>query len=232
MKRSRPTILDQHGRPVAFRLFEAGNTATRREHPGAFYNATQDTRDALPRGTWAQILSSGRFLFANVPIVRGALLEQAAYSFPLVPQYTGKDKAWGQEAERWLNDWHKICNVKGPPYTQHINSRIRMLAYKVDGDIGTVLTFGTSDFPLLQQYPRPPNRRPPRKFSDPPDRTIQRETHGQWCHCQRRRPPDRFQYPGRHRSRGPHHLRVRYFPDISARLLRPVPAAFPTWWPA
>jgi hypothetical protein len=150
MKRSRPTILDQHGRPVAFRLFEAGNTATRREHPGAFYNATQDTRDALPRGTWAQILSSGRFLFANVPIVRGALLEQAAYSFPLVPQYTGKDKAWGQEAERWLNDWHKICNVKGPPYTQHINSRIRMLAYKVDGDIGTVLTFGTSDFPLLQ----------------------------------------------------------------------------------
>lgn len=152
-------MLDYLGRPVrsARRFPSSGNqiyeAATNR------YNDTNgigswlynyDSAGVLSAANWKWILSAGRFLFANAPIVRGALTEMADYSFPLEPQYLGADKEWGAKAEEWLWEWYQIANVKGPQFSGGNLSRMRLLGYKVDGDVGTAFIKSESGFPQLQ----------------------------------------------------------------------------------
>jgi len=149
---SKSLILDQFGKPVSYNSFYQGGSPFRRGDisPQYIFSAPRDTTEQLTLPAWRQLMISGRFLFVNVPIVRGCLLEQANYSFPIITQYAGKDADWGKLAEEWLYEWKKINNVRGGPYDQHTNSRIRMLGYKVDGDIGTILTNSDNGFPLVQ----------------------------------------------------------------------------------
>lgn len=152
MRAERQSLLvDQFGRPMAYtNFFQGGNQLRNGDYTPEYAFTPQDTQLTLPIISWRQLMLAGRFLFANVPIVRGCFLEQANYSFPLTAQYAGKDKDWGKLAEAWLYEWKKINNVRGAPYDQHTNSRIRMLGYKVDGDIATVLTSTDNDFPQVQ----------------------------------------------------------------------------------
>jgi len=114
-------------------------------------DAARDTQALLPRCDWKQLLNSGRFLFANVPILRGALLEQASYSFPLEPHYTGEDDAWGRLAKEWLYYWKQQAEYRGGPFDCHVSARVRLLARKTDGDIGRLLTFDdATGYPRLQ----------------------------------------------------------------------------------
>lgn len=112
--------------------------------------ANKDTTELLSNTTWKNMLSSGRFLFANVPILRGAILEQAALSFPLGAHYVGRDKDWGKLAEDYIFHWQKFCNTKGPLYNAHTTARLRLIGRKVDGDIGTVWVAQPGDFPKIQ----------------------------------------------------------------------------------
>lgn len=149
----KPCFFDQHGRPMSpssYSFFESGDTTARRERPFYYYYAAQGTEQLLPTGSWMQLMSSSRFLFANVPIVRGALLEQANYSFPLMGHYMGKDKKFGSRAEGLLWDWKKRNNVRRGNFNQLTNSRIRMLGYKVDGDIGTAYVIDKDGWPAIQ----------------------------------------------------------------------------------
>jgi hypothetical protein len=152
MAKRSSTLYDAHGRQISYEFFEGGKTSGLRDRPVAYYNGANDTKSLLPTSGWKQLMSSGRFLFANVPILRGALLEQAAHSFPLMPQYTGKDKDWGKLAEEFIYEWQKDCNVRGRPYTAQTGSRLRMLGRKIDGDFGTVLTWRSPQdtFPQVQ----------------------------------------------------------------------------------
>lgn len=151
MSARRSSLVDQFGRPMAYEFFEAGDRYNSLDSDSpALYRAARDTDDNLKVGTWLQILNSGRFLFANVPLIRGALLEQAAYSFPLTVRYAGRDKDWGKIVEAWIYEWQKSNNVRGWPYDQLTNSRIRLLGRKVDGDIATIQTFGQDEFPKIQ----------------------------------------------------------------------------------
>jgi hypothetical protein len=147
------TILDQWGRPFALTTFWEGGDRFRNgdSSPMTYWNGGVDTEQLLPFGTWQQALSSARYLLANVPMIRGALLEQCLYSFPLEPHYRGKDKAWGKLAKQFLFDWRKTADVRGPAFDGHTSARIRLLGRKVDGDIGRILTFDRADnFPRLQ----------------------------------------------------------------------------------
>jgi hypothetical protein len=148
----KPLLVDYRGQPIAYSdFFQAGNPTQRQEYPARFYAADYDTANLLSACSLKTLRSAGRFLFANVDIIRGALLEQASYSFPLHARYTGADKAWGADiAEPWLWEWKKSNNLRGGVYDSHTNSRLRLLGYKVDGDIGTVLTFDELEYPKLQ----------------------------------------------------------------------------------
>src|SRR5688500_1770944 len=100
-------LLDQFGRPMSYSFFEGADQTGRREQPHFFYEAMNDFDELLPLGDWRQGVSSSRFVFANVPVIRGAIMEQARYSFPLQAHYAGLDKDFGREAEAWLWEWKK-----------------------------------------------------------------------------------------------------------------------------
>jgi hypothetical protein len=155
-------LVDQFGRqlargPRSISNFFEGGSSNRQENPAGFYNAAYDTHRSkwnpglLDVSTWRQMLSSGRFLFANVPMLRGALLEQCNFSFPLTAHYVGKDEEWGKLAEEWVYEWQKNCNVRGPLFHSGMISRLRLIGRKVDGDIFTALIRSKKgDFPKTQ----------------------------------------------------------------------------------
>lgn len=119
--------------------------------PSSWIDAARDTDKLLPEYDWKTLLNHGRFLLANVPILRGALLEQASYSFPLEPHYTGQDDDWGRLAKEWLYFWKMSADVRGQPYDCYTAARIRLLARKTDGDIARLLTFDEdTGYPRLQ----------------------------------------------------------------------------------
>lgn len=156
MSASAYRILDRRGAVVANGLtcapgtFFEGVSRSAKEGGHNFPNAAVDTHKLLPTSTWKQLLSAGRFLFANVPILRGAILEQANFSLPLSLHYAGQDKDWGKLAEEYLYERQRNSNVKGPLYTSSVVQRLRLIGRKVDGDIGTLLIDDKSGFSKTQ----------------------------------------------------------------------------------
>lgn len=149
------TVLDQFGKPVASinTFYEGGDRWRNGDRSMIFHHdGAQDTDKLLDVSTWADMMTAARFLFANEPMVRGALLEQACLSFPLTPQYRGKDKKWGDRVgEPWLNQWKANKTVRGPAFTNDICARLRLIARKLDGDCPWVLTHDKDDeFPRIQ----------------------------------------------------------------------------------
>lgn len=96
----------------------------------------------------------GRWLFWNVPVVRGMVLEQADLAVgTFLPQFYGENKDWGNKAEEWLFDWHKIFDIAGPPFDYDFWLQSLILLPIVDGDFGTLLTSTDSGYPMIQIIP-------------------------------------------------------------------------------
>lgn len=147
-----PLLVDQFGRPMALgNFYESADRFRDGDVTRAmFYGGQADTDKLLPIEDWKSLMDAGRYLFANSPLLKGALLEQANYSFPLEPHYCGKDLAWGRIAKEWLYYWKKQSDVKGAPFDAHTASRLRMVGRKVDGDLATVLARDNGE-PRLQR---------------------------------------------------------------------------------
>ena len=100
------------------------------------------------------MLSLGRFLYSNFSTVRGALQEQAGFaSSSYVAQYTGRNVAWGEQAEEWMRQHDKIIDVAGAPFNMRIYRRNLILAVLRDGDMGTVLVKTPNGYPKIQCIP-------------------------------------------------------------------------------
>lgn len=132
-------------------LFDHTNANNRYRRPMRSLN--QDARQLVPTGTHQQLVSAGRWLFSNFAPVRGALLEQATYSVqPFVPQYIGRDKEWGAQAEEWLANWHKVLDVQGQCDFEEL-LHLALISIKRDGDVGILLTQGQAGYPSVQMIP-------------------------------------------------------------------------------
>lgn len=141
MRTATSTIVDQYGNPIRYHFFEG---AKKPYGDTGFYGSrvtASDTQKLLGQFGWEALMRNGRFLFANVPMVRGAFIEKANHAFPLEPQYAGKnDSEWGDLATEWLWNWDNACTIRGAPYDQATCSRVRMLGRGMDGDILTIMT--------------------------------------------------------------------------------------------
>jgi capsid protein len=113
-------------------------------------DGTVDHSELMEEDHWRRIITTARYIFCTAPALRGALLEQASLSFPLHAQYTGEDKAWGEEAEEWLADWRKTANIRGAPYDAEATSRVRLISRKVDGDVATRFEFDATGAPRIR----------------------------------------------------------------------------------
>lgn len=122
-------------------------------HRRPLRSLNKETRQLIPTGTHQQLISAGRWLFGNFAPVRGALLEQCTYSVqPFIPQYVGKDLEWGERAESWLRDWHKIMDIQGRCDFEEF-LYLSLLSIKRDGDVGVLLTNTAGGYPAVQLIP-------------------------------------------------------------------------------
>ena len=100
------------------------------------------------------LMSLGRWMFYNIPEIQGAVLEQANLATStFIPQYVGRNREWGQQAEQWLREWHKIMDVTGWPFDYETYVQFLVINLIVDGDLGTLLTETDSGYPLIQTIP-------------------------------------------------------------------------------
>jgi|APGre2960657404_1045060.scaffolds.fasta_scaffold03325_5 capsid protein len=97
------------------------------------------------------MLSLGRWMFWNIPEIKGAILEQANLATStFIPQYSGRNRAWGERAEAWLKEWHKIMDVAGWPFDYQTYVKFLVVKPLVDGDMATILTETDSGYPQIQ----------------------------------------------------------------------------------
>lgn len=116
--------------------------------------ADKDTHSNVTNYGRRTLMTLGRVIFGNLPTVAGAIVEQAALSAEVfIPQYYGADRAWGDEAESWLLEWNKICDVAGPPYDFDSYLELIRIANVRDGDMGTLLTETPDGYPQIQCIP-------------------------------------------------------------------------------
>lgn len=114
----------------------------------------KDTHRTISNLGRRTLMTLGRWLFWNQPAVSGAILEQAMFaSENFQPQFWGKDKAWGDQAEAWLLEWEKICDVAGWPYDMTSYRELLVLSDLREGDMATLLTETPDGYPQIQLWP-------------------------------------------------------------------------------
>jgi hypothetical protein len=100
------------------------------------------------------LMTLGRHIFWNFPAMHGAIKEQADLSVSsYIPQYTGRNKTWGDLAEEWLFNWHQIMDLAGPPFDYDSFVRGKVIDPLVDGENYTLLTETTDAYPMIQVIP-------------------------------------------------------------------------------
>jgi hypothetical protein len=94
----------------------------------------------------------GTDLYANHPVIRSAINEMAYYSLGVwMPEYYGRNPAWGDLGEAWMYEHDKICNMDGGTMLDYRLNLVRGVF--VSGDIATVYTETAGGYPKLQQIP-------------------------------------------------------------------------------
>lgn len=149
IKRLSP-ILDQFGNRYRSQVYDVERAGTDRGIPyWAEYGGDRDITETLPAWTWKRSLNFARWLHGNSGLVSGALREMANYALPLQPRYVGKDKRYKKAAEEWLWNWDKISDIRGGMYSTQFQSRIRLSARKIDGDIGIIFAKRENGMPVV-----------------------------------------------------------------------------------
>lgn len=147
-------ILDQYGNPAyAERKFIAASQQYTRERPWQPISL-DDIQKLIPAHDRKVLVSASRRIYANMSEIQGVLTQQAFYSVgrAYLPQFEGKDKAWGDVATDWLqSQWYPIADVMGHDFRQMLYNLV--LAYRRDGENAMLLTEYEDGYPALQSIP-------------------------------------------------------------------------------
>lgn len=147
-------IVDQFGRTLGSSnlLYDAATPGRERPAPP---RVDRDSRQNLSQYGYRQLLAAGRYVYANCPALKSAIDTQAelAIGNGFLPQYYGRNKKWGRNAEELLNEWHKIMDVRGGVYDWQTNLKLWLKSIKRDGDVGIMPTQSASGYPLVQTIP-------------------------------------------------------------------------------
>jgi hypothetical protein len=113
----------------------------------------RDYWSLISPATHRQMLSDSRQI-ARMPMVRGATRQKAQYvcGGGLRPYYAGRNAKFGQMAEEWLEQWFKICNVRGRLYNWDQTWFVGCQSLDVDVDFFVLLTESESGWPRIQCF--------------------------------------------------------------------------------
>ncbi len=147
-------ILDQFGRNAGSSnlLHEAASPGRDRPAPP---RVDKDSRQNLSQFGYRQLLAAGRVIYANCSPLKNAIdiMAELAIGNAYLPQYFGRNKAWGDRAESLLTEWHKIMDVRGGVFDWQTNLKIWVKSIKRDGDVGILLTEASGGYPQVQTIP-------------------------------------------------------------------------------
>ena len=133
------------------RLIEAATQTQDRKTVGML---DQDVHKSVTSYGRRVLMTLGRHMFWRYPALQASILEQANLAVgSFIPQFTGKDKAWGELAEDALREWHKIMDVAGHPYDFDSFLQGKVVSPIVDGEDFTLLTENQEGYPLVQVIP-------------------------------------------------------------------------------
>lgn len=160
MAAARPfRFFDQHGRMMGPRVSQAAQTSNQRRNRIGF---DRDTPAIFQQTDRTALMSIGRWLYANVGLVRAVLDDQSSIiASDITPQWDGMptagseevDRAWADAAELWLHEHDRMCDIRGDAFPMRTLHRLWMLHILRDGDVGVILTEGAGGYPLLQTIP-------------------------------------------------------------------------------
>lgn len=105
---------------------------------------------------WARLLSDSRKLYCNLGPVTGAIDDKATYSIGRAwnAKYTGKDKEWGAQAEKWVNEmWYPMADARGPMFDFKTDLFLQSVSIDRDGEIYIYLTASPDGWPQIQLLP-------------------------------------------------------------------------------
>lgn len=148
-------LLDAYGRPFSTQgntLYDAAKWDRTRPY---VITQARDFSNIAAAGQ-RELLSLGRYLFANCPPLQNAIKTIARVSVgnAFIPQFYGADKAWGEQAEALLYEWHKICVLGGGAYDWNSALEVSLTSIIRDGDIGILLTQSEdAAYPQIQLIP-------------------------------------------------------------------------------
>lgn len=131
--------------------------AVRSRNSGQRKFVSQFNKDApglLGYFTRNYLLNVGRWLYQNTAPVKAAINEMSMLaSSGIQQQFDGTDIEWGKQAEEWLFDHDRICDVRGRPFNMDAIRDLIVVSWLRDGDCFILLTESEDGFPLFQILP-------------------------------------------------------------------------------
>ena len=145
-------ILDQYGTPIQGRLVEAAKRQLNRKYEPVTLG---DWDDLLPETDWQTLVSLSNRLYSNFGIIKGAIDQKASYAVGKAwhPIFGGRDGEWGALAKAWLEDFYRICDVRGGVFNLQTDLYLYSLSIDITGDAFVLLTESETGYPQIQSIP-------------------------------------------------------------------------------
>lgn len=129
-------------------------SATQTQDRGAIQLVDYDFHRTLSVIGRRTLLSLARAMYWRIPPLQACILEQANLAVsPFTPIYRGRNKAWGEAASEWLEQFHSVMDLAGWPFDYASYNEIMIVNSIVDGDVFTLLTEDASGNPRVQIIP-------------------------------------------------------------------------------
>ena len=151
---AKSALVDMHGRPMATNLYATPRNNTRSYKPRKWLSP--DSRSNISQYDREELVNYSRQLFAQVDALSAAVNQKNHWAFGDAWEYhyTGANRAWGEEAQNFINEqFFPNCNVRGPQYDMKRSMLLSGISWDVDGDDAMVLTKTDQGFPQLAFYP-------------------------------------------------------------------------------
>lgn len=134
-------------------LFDSTTPEARYQRPYERPALSKVTEEVNPTDR-ALMVSASRKLYANLGPVRGAVDGKALYSIgrSWLPKFTGKDKAFGDQARAWLlQEFYPLADIGGNDFQTALF--LLSVGVDVEGDSAAMLTEYETGFPAIQLVP-------------------------------------------------------------------------------
>lgn len=148
------SILGPNGQPVSYYLYPSPRGNPKSYRPRHWLSA--DTKSNVSSYDRWEMVNYSRQVFAQIDTLWTAVDSKNNWALGDAwdGHYTGRNRAWGEEWEQFINHvWMPNANVRGPRYDFKRSLKLSGLAWDVDGDDAMLLTETANGFPQVAFYP-------------------------------------------------------------------------------